>query len=152
MRPLISGTSQASCSRLSRTSAALCAVHFKTPAFAWRALVAACVAVLLIFAMQCVMPAQAQAKSYECPRVVIDATLNNDGSLSVTEQRTFDFDGSFTAVWWTFDNLPGAESKIAVDSVTISSDQGEGVQARFPKSRFSVLGVKRAAQDLPRIP
>lgn len=99
-------------------------------------MIAACIAVVLAFAMQCIAPAQAQAKSYECPRVVLDATLHNDGSLSVTEQRTFDFNGDFTAVWWTFDNLPGAESKIAVDAVALASEDNGGAQEALPEEPF----------------
>ncbi len=49
--------------------------------------------------------ARAYAKSYTCPST-IDAQANADGSLDVTEARTFDFSGNFTAVWWTFDNMP----------------------------------------------
>lgn len=49
---------------------------------------------------------QAHAKSYTMPKVDIQAQVETDGALQVTEQRTFDFDGDFSAVWWAFDGLP----------------------------------------------
>ena len=61
----------------------------------------ACVAALSLF----VAPAPASAKSYSMPEVRIEATVNADGSLHVVEQRTFDFSGSFTCVWWEFNKL-----------------------------------------------
>ena len=78
-------------------------VHNSRPgAHAIRLLVLiACVAVLSLF----VAPAPALAKSYSMPEVSIEATVNADGSLHVVEQRTFDFDGSFTCVWWEFNKL-----------------------------------------------
>ncbi len=45
-------------------------------------------------------PATALAKSYEISKVDIDATVSADGELSVTETRTFDFDGHFNGVYW----------------------------------------------------
>ena len=48
-------------------------------------------------AMLACMPSHAYAKSYTCPSVTIDAQANADGSLDVTEARTFDFSGNFTA-------------------------------------------------------
>lgn len=69
---------------------------------------AACVLLSLL------VPAQAQAKSYDMPQTVINATVEDDGDLHVIEQRTFDFSGDFTAVWWSFDSLPqGAALHIA---------------------------------------
>ena len=40
------------------------------------------------------------------PRVTIDDQVSDYGSLHVVETREFDFDGSFTAVWWTIGALP----------------------------------------------
>ncbi len=62
----------------------------------------------LAFLLACcvVAPAQAQAKSYTCPNVNISAQAQTDATLHVVEQRTFDFDGTFSAVWWQFTGLP----------------------------------------------
>ncbi len=51
-------------------------------------------------------PEKAYAKSYDMPRVDMTADIQANGNLDVTEARTFDFDGSFTCVWWNLNNLP----------------------------------------------
>lgn len=68
---------------------------------------------------------QALAKSYECPRVDTTAQVQTDGSLHVVEQRTFDFDGSFTAVWWTFEGLP-SNAKVQVNAMRMAAVDSEG--------------------------
>ncbi|MGH2687163.1 MAG: DUF2207 family protein [Actinomycetota bacterium] len=40
-------------------------------------------------------------KSYEFPRVRIDATVQPDGSLDLVERRTYDFDGDFREAFFT---------------------------------------------------
>lgn len=42
----------------------------------------------------------ALARSYSIEAVDIDATVGTDGSLTVLEERRFDFDGSFHGVYW----------------------------------------------------
>lgn len=42
----------------------------------------------------------AYADDYSITDVDIDATVEADGTLDVTEERTFDFDGSFHGVYW----------------------------------------------------
>lgn len=71
-------------------------------------------------------PAQAHAKSYTCPKVDISANVSTDGSLDVVEQRTFDFDGSFTAVWWTFDSVPDNGS-LKVNGVSLTKVDADGM-------------------------
>jgi len=50
-------------------------------------------------------------RSYEFPRVRIDATVRPDGSLDLVERRTFDFDGEFSFAYftiaWPFDRITG---------------------------------------------
>lgn len=70
-------------------------------------------------------PAQAEAKSYTCPKVDITANASTDGSLDVVEQRTFDFDGDFTAVWWTFDSIPD-NGTLKVNGVSLTKIDSEG--------------------------
>lgn len=50
-------------------------------------------------------PKAALAKSYAMPTVEIHAEVNADGSLDVVEQRTFDFNGEFSCVWWDFNGI-----------------------------------------------
>lgn len=45
----------------------------------------------------------AQAKSWEIPEALIDLRLESDGSLLVTEHRTFQFSGEYTHVYQKFD-------------------------------------------------
>ena len=77
-------------------------------------------ALALAFACFCFTPQQAHAKSYEMPHTTINATVQPNGDLHVVEQRTFDFSGTFTAVWWNFDSLPSG-SDIKINSVSMGS-------------------------------
>lgn len=52
------------------------------------------------------LPQVAVAREYEVSKVSIDASLAADGTLTVYEERTFDFDGSFHGVYW---KLPQSE-------------------------------------------
>ena len=65
-------------------------------------------------------PTAAFAKSYTMPEVQIEASADSAGDLSVSEDRTFDFDGSFTAVWWNFNNLPSGAG-IEIESVKVTA-------------------------------
>ena len=65
-------------------------------------------------------PTAAFAKSYTMPDVQIEASADSAGDLSVSEDRTFDFDGSFTAVWWNFNNLPSGAG-IEIESVKVTA-------------------------------
>ncbi len=84
----------------------------------------ACVAALSLF----VAPAPALAKSYTMPEVSIEATVNADGSLHVVEQRTFDFDGSFTCVWWEFNRLYSPK-ELQVNGVSLTLGMGSPADA-----------------------
>lgn len=79
---------------------------------------AACLFVTLAF------PASAHAKSYTMPQVDIKAQMETDGTLHVVEQRTFDFDGSYSAVWWTLNLLP-SNAEFAVNGVRMMAVDGE---------------------------
>lgn len=71
------------------------------------AAVAAGVAILIaLCALMVLLPSSAHAKTYSMPQVEIKATVQPDGTLHVVERRTFDFEGAFTAVWWTQGSLP----------------------------------------------
>ncbi|MGH2829754.1 MAG: DUF2207 domain-containing protein, partial [Actinomycetota bacterium] len=54
-----------------------------------------CSAGVVLFAVV-LFAGPAGAKSYSFPRVVVDIVVRPDGSFTVHEERTFDFDGSFT--------------------------------------------------------
>ncbi|NMD42049.1 MAG: DUF2207 domain-containing protein [Firmicutes bacterium] len=48
---------------------------------------------------QSAAPVRADDRSYYFPRVLIEAVLYPDGSMSVVEERTFSFDGRFRGAW-----------------------------------------------------
>lgn len=72
-------------------------------------------------------PVSALAKSYEIPHVDIDATLQPDGTLVVTEDRTFSFDGSFNGVYWRLPagDYEGRSVDPQVESVGVVSPSGQ---------------------------
>lgn len=78
--------------------------------------------VLATLAFICVMafanPAQADARSYTMPKVDIEAQAQTDATLRVQETRTFDFDGSFSAVWWNLGELYD-NSTLEIDKVSV---------------------------------
>lgn len=82
------------------------------------ALLIACLA--LAAAVVLAAPGHALAKSYRMPSVNITAQVETDGSLHVTEQRAFEFDGNYSAVWWTFNNLP-SNAEIHVNGVRVGN-------------------------------
>jgi Predicted membrane protein (DUF2207) len=58
-------------------------------------------------ALTLVVPAaRAAEKSYDFPLVTIDATVDQNGSLRLVEQRTFDFHGFFTYAYFDIDWPP----------------------------------------------
>ncbi len=97
-----------------------------------RALVWAAIFIVMaaaVFVLQAARPLSASAKSYDMPQVTINAEAQSDGSLHVSEQRVFDFHGSYSAVWWTFSGLPD-NAKLQVNSVSmakIPSDSSDTV-------------------------
>ena len=100
-----------------------CAARSSRSAIQLSLLVAA--ALLTAFILLSFSPSRACASSYSCPSVNMDVTVNSDGSISVTETREFEFNGDFTAVWWTFDELPSDECEVVINGVSISTyDEG----------------------------
>ncbi|MHB1340888.1 MAG: DUF2207 domain-containing protein [Coriobacteriia bacterium] len=57
-------------------------------------------AVLVAAFVLCAAPSAAHAKSYTMPSVSIDAVVEQNGDVVITESRTFDFSGSFSWVQW----------------------------------------------------
>ncbi|MDH4139184.1 MAG: DUF2207 domain-containing protein [Coriobacteriia bacterium] len=67
------------------------------------------VATLAMLALACALATPAFAKDYTMGPVDIEAVVGPDGSVLVTERRTFDFDGDFTFVSWKL-NKTGAKA------------------------------------------
>lgn len=85
------------------------------------AFVLAAIAALTFAACLALAPQPALAKSYSMPQVEISAEVQKDGTLSVQEKRVFDFDGSFTCVWWTFEGFPQG-SEFQVEGVSMARE------------------------------
>lgn len=93
---------------------------------------------ILFMAFACILAAccavfaapvcKASAKSYTMPEVNITAQLNSDGSLHVVEQRTFEFDGNYSAVWWTFSNIPD-KGNLKVNGIRSISSSSSSAQS-----------------------
>jgi uncharacterized membrane protein YgcG len=83
----------------------------------------------LVVALGVLLPACGPDKSYSFPKVVIDATVNQDGSLSIVEERTFDFHGEyhfafFTVEHQTFDDV--VEFTVSEDGVPFDPGLPQG--------------------------
>lgn len=89
---------------------------------------AVCAVLAAVCATFAVPSGTAHADSYTMPKVDITAQAETDGSLHVVEQRTFSFDGDFSAVWWTFGDLPdGAELQVNAARMVPVDEAGEPV-------------------------
>ena len=86
----------------------------------WLVRAGAVVALAMAAAIALGVPS-AFAKSYEMTRVWIDAQVAPDGSMTVTEERTYDFTGEYTFAYWELDY--GHASDIEV--LGISGPEGE---------------------------
>lgn len=78
------------------------------------------IATAILFALlvvSCHVNTTAYAKSYTLPSTNIDATINVDGSLTVSQTREFDFDGSFTLAMLDLGDLP-QNSIVTINSVS----------------------------------
>ncbi len=95
-----------------------------------KSIACACVlAVAFAFALVAATPASADAKSYTMPSVNIKAQVETDGSLHVVEQRTFDFDGDFTAVGWNLGGQLPANAQIQINGVRTGQVDADGAIA-----------------------
>ena len=79
------------------------------------------VSVAVLAAVAAVLTGCGGAKSYFFPRVEIDAIVHADGSISITEHRTFAFDGDFSYGYFT------VEHKQFSDVVSFEVAEGDDV-------------------------
>lgn len=87
----------------------------------WALLLVIAFAAILVLAAT---PGSAFAKDYSCPQVAISAAVDESATLHVREQRVFDFDGDFTAIWWELgENLP-VDASIVISGVSMSENTG----------------------------
>ena len=84
-------------------------------------------AVLFVLALG-VSPARAD--DYSMDQTNIDATLDSSGGLTVTEVRTFDFDGDFHGVYWKIPKGENSSNGRTVNIQVLDAGIVEGGQAR----------------------
>ena len=65
---------------------------------------------VIFLVLLCLFPAPALAKSYTIDPIQIDATVNRDGSMDVTETRSYNFDGSYTFAYQSIHKTGGDSS------------------------------------------
>ena len=103
---------------------------------AFRARLLAAVSTVLAFAL--IAPAVARADGFSMPSVSIHATVETDGTLSVTETRRFEFDDSVNGVYWTIpqgENNQGADTSLEITGVSV--DDGLGAHEFSPTNYAS---------------
>ncbi len=96
----------------------------------YAAIIVAIFALTLLFTLS--NPIMAEAKSFNMGPVDIQAEVQTDGTLTVSEQRTFDFDGDFTAVWW---KIP-TEGTGGIKVTGISLTRADGSVEALPEVEF----------------
>ncbi|MCH3967413.1 MAG: DUF2207 domain-containing protein [Atopobiaceae bacterium] len=90
-----------------------------------RVMLAALVACALVLVLA---PTSARADDdYSITKVDIDATVATDGTITVVEDRTFDFSGSFNGVYWDIPDGSYDDRDVTVDVTSM----GEVVDGRF---------------------
>ena len=71
---------------------------------------------------------EAATKDYYFPEVKISVSLERDGSFVVDEYRTFDFEGSFSAAWYTLPlsvERKGYRYDIALEEFEVRDGNGQ---------------------------
>lgn len=78
---------------------------------------------LLVLAL---VPSVAFGREYSVSAVDIDVTMSQEGTLSIVQQRTYDFSGSFSGIFWDVPRgtYQGREIDAAIDSVGAITTEG----------------------------
>lgn len=103
----------------------------------------------------------AGGKSYDFPRVEVDATVRPDGSLDLVERRTFDFDGDFSFAFFTIAWPPERIEGLTVTEggmpVTVREEPSPGgfrarweFDAEDEQRTFEISYTARCAVDVYR--
>lgn len=93
-------------------------------------------------------PTPALARDYEVTAVDIDATVGEDGVLSVVETRTFAFDGSFNGVFWEIPtgHNEGNGHEVAVDVLLAGEGTADDL-ASFGRSGAGLDGTYEVYEE-----
>lgn len=105
--------------------------------------------VAVVLAMVCLLfcaPVLARADA-DMPRVDIKAIVGTDGSLNVSETRTFSFNDAANGVYWTFAN--GQNQQGAMSTTVVGSVSEDGVSlARVESAENGQGGVYTVEEDV----
>ncbi len=83
---------------------------------------------LALVLMASLVPAVAYASSYQTSQVDMQAHVASNGSLQVSEERTFEFTDDVNGVYWKIplgENQQGGNVSLSVDSVSVDGDEFE---------------------------
>jgi uncharacterized membrane protein len=95
--------------------------------------------------LACGTPAgPALAKSYYFPRVAIDAQVNPDGSLGITERRTYRFNGEFSWATHTLERRGWTE----ITDVSVADEQGRFTEAAGAAPRTYQVAMSQNEMEL----
>ena len=97
-----------------------------------------------------IVPATARADGFSMPSVSIHATVETDGTLSVTETRRFEFDDGVNGVYWTIpqgENNQGAATSLKVASVSVDDGAGAHDFKRVDYAFNGDEGVYEVSED-----
>lgn len=106
--------------------------------------VLACAGVFLFmhFAAGPELTSEDEDRSYQIVRVVQDVTVEPDGSLEVTEARTFDFDGAFNGVYWKlpegYNKNNGHDVSVEVQSAQVAPSATSAAADKNGGSAYSL--------------
>jgi hypothetical protein len=97
-------------------------------------------------------PHVAVAKSFSMPQVFIDAQVNGDGSMDVSEKRTWSFEGDFTRVFWDLkeSGAQGTGQPVQITDVSVSSETGTMPPTAAPADQRPA-GFSRVTSDTPGV-
>src|SRR6187549_186705 len=95
---------------------------------------------IVLFAVFALFPKPVEAKSFFFPSVVINAQINKDTSVNFEEKRTFDFDGSFTQIYWDIPVTGNQQiSDVSIEEVGVGPYEEIGfVDPGRPSQKFAV--------------
>lgn len=104
---------------------------------------------LVALAAGLILPASpAYARDYEVSDVDIVATVSPDGTLSVVESRTFEFDGSFNGVYWELPTgLNSSNGRDVEVSVRSAGELVSGELDAFEESAAGLDGTYEVTSD-----
>ena len=92
--------------------------------------------VMCTLALALALPTTARADDYDLASTGVAATVGTDGSLTVTETRTVDFDGNFHGFYW---QIPTGDGSLGPVTCTVSEAgevDADGVQHPYTQGAF----------------